>query len=72
MQWRIIVEALMAEFPELDNLNPSSVRDRYHNHLREGIQRKQWTAEEDLLLMRLVLKKGKAWKSFVESFDGKT
>ena len=30
------------------------IRERYNNYLKEGLERKVWTIEEDLYLVRLV------------------
>ena len=46
-------------------------KDRFHMYLAPGLNKTEWNAEEDKLLIDLVSKYGQKWKSFAPSFPGR-
>ena len=47
-------------------------RERWVNHLNPEISRKEWTAEEDDLLVKLHSEYGNAWAKIAKKMDGRT
>ena len=56
---------------KLGNRTPRQCKDRYNMYLAPGLNKTQWTFEEDNLLILLVSKLGKRWKTIAPSFNGR-
>jgi hypothetical protein len=48
------------------------IRERYLNHLREGINKGPWTLEEDTALIRAQRSLGNSWSAISKRLKGRT
>ena len=55
----------------LGNRTPRQCKDRFHAYLAPGLNKGEWTAQEDKLLLDLVEKFGQKWKTLAPSFNGR-
>ena len=55
----------------LGNRTARQCKDRYHAYLAPGLNKNEWTAEEDKQLLDLVSKHGQKWKMLAPSFNGR-
>lgn len=54
MKWSMIVNELENKFEYAKKYTGKMVKERYEFYLKEGIQKKDWTVEEDIKLIELV------------------
>jgi hypothetical protein len=47
-------------------------KERWANYLSQAVDGPLWTAEDDLLLERMVIERGHKWKAFEVHFPGRT
>lgn len=52
--------------------NANQCRERWVNHLRPGINRGEWTKEEDETIQRLQKQLGNAWTAIASKLNGRT
>jgi hypothetical protein len=45
---------------------------RYHNVLKKGNKRVEWSAEEDKRIVQMREKEGKGWEDIAKCFKGRT
>lgn len=57
---------------QMGNRSVRQCKERYFHYLAPSINKKEWSNEEDSLLMSSVLKYGKKWKVFEELFSNRT
>ena len=57
---------------EMDKRTGKQCRERYYNHLREGIKKGYWTPEEDELIKRFHAELGGCWTHIATILDGRT
>ena len=51
--------------------NGKQCRERYHNHLRRGINKEKWTRAEEALLIDLHAQFGNRWALISKQIDGR-
>jgi hypothetical protein len=54
------------------NRDSRACKERWKNVLSTSLSNKDWTLEEDELLLQLVNKEGNHWTKFTQYFDGRT
>ncbi|KAI5494655.1 RNA polymerase II transcription regulator recruiting protein [Trichomonas vaginalis G3] len=64
-QWTLIAS-------QLQNRSARQVRDRWRCYLDPNVQKKEWTLEEDQLLLQLYQSVGRLWSQLVKFFPGRT
>jgi hypothetical protein len=57
---------------EMSGLNRKQIRDRYVNYLKKERTIKEFTAEEDQIILRLVRERGRFWSKIAEELVGRT
>ena len=57
---------------EMDKRTGKQCRERYYNHLREGIKKGYWTPEEDELIKRFHAEHGGCWTHIASILEGRT
>ncbi|GMI21292.1 hypothetical protein TrRE_jg4187, partial [Triparma retinervis] len=48
------------------------IRERYLNHLKDGINKGPWTLEEDTLLIKCQKTMGNSWSAISKALKGRT
>jgi hypothetical protein len=64
VNWELVATAL-------GNRTARQCKDRYHAYLAPGLNKSEWSEEEDDLLLELVSKYGQKWKTLAPSFQGR-
>lgn len=64
-QWTLIAA-------QLQNRSARQVRDRWRCYLDPSVQKKEWTIEEDQLLLQLYQQVGRMWSQLMKFFPGRT
>ena len=56
----------------LDGRTGKQCRERYHNHLQNGIKKGEWTEEEDRIIVEMQAKLGNQWAMITKCLPGRT
>jgi Myb-like DNA-binding domain len=56
----------------LDNRTGKQCRERYHNHLQQGIRKGGWSEEEDKIIFGMQAKIGNQWAKITKMLPGRT
>jgi hypothetical protein len=70
-QWTIIAEKLNECFPNATRTG-KQCRERWHNHLNPGINKENWTLEEEITLFSMHAKLGNKWAEISYYLAGRT
>ena len=57
---------------EMKNRSVRQCKDRYYHYLSPFIMKREWTIDEDILLLLSIQKYGKKWKTLEFLFPGRT
>lgn len=57
---------------EMEGRTPRQCRERYNNYLNPNIQHKEWSAEEDEIILRQYAIVGSHWQQIASCLNGRT
>lgn len=69
-KWSEISRIMQEQFG-IPARNGKQCRERYHNHLRKGINKEKWTKEEEAQLIDLHAQFGNRWALISKQIDGR-
>ena len=70
-QWTLIAENLNKQF-NISGRTGKQCRERWHNHLNEGITKQPWNIQEEQILFTMHQKIGNKWAEIAKIIPGRT
>ena len=57
---------------KMESRSGKQCRERWHNHLQDGIKKGEWTPEEDLIIAQMQAIHGNSWAKITKMLPGRT